>query len=128
MREIVGSKNTIGRTAAVLKSPIRRPLPLPFSRSMACSSWDILYYCHFSYNKYFFMNYICVSCHRSNKILFCRLIIVNGNFIIKVCIQGFILPLWYSFLIFASLNFLMSFPNFLEYRRVTVTTSMFCLY
>ena len=30
MRELVGSKNTIGRTAAVLKSPIKRPLPLPF--------------------------------------------------------------------------------------------------
>ena len=29
MRELVGGKNTIGRTAAVLKSPIKRPLPLP---------------------------------------------------------------------------------------------------
>jgi len=28
MREIVGGKNTIGRTAAVLKSPIKLPLPL----------------------------------------------------------------------------------------------------
>jgi len=27
MRELVGGKNTIGRTAAVLKSPIKRPLP-----------------------------------------------------------------------------------------------------
>jgi len=30
MREIVGGKNTIGRTAAVLKSPIKRPLPFTF--------------------------------------------------------------------------------------------------
>ena len=29
MRELVGGKNKIGRTAAVLKSPIKRPLPLP---------------------------------------------------------------------------------------------------
>ena len=29
MRELVGGKNTIGRKAAVLKSPIKRPLPLP---------------------------------------------------------------------------------------------------
>jgi len=29
MRELVGGKNTIGRTAALLKSPIKRPLPLP---------------------------------------------------------------------------------------------------
>ena len=28
MRELVGGKNTIGRTPAVLKSPIKRPLPL----------------------------------------------------------------------------------------------------
>jgi len=27
MRELVGGKNTIGRTAAVLKKPIKRPLP-----------------------------------------------------------------------------------------------------
>ena len=27
MRELVEGKNTIGRTAAVLKSPIKRPLP-----------------------------------------------------------------------------------------------------
>jgi len=30
MRELVGGKNTIGRTAAVLKSPIKRPLPFTF--------------------------------------------------------------------------------------------------
>ena len=29
MRELVGGKNTIGRMAAVLKSPIKQPLPLP---------------------------------------------------------------------------------------------------
>jgi len=34
MREIVGGKNTIGRTAAVLKSPIKRPLPLPFTSNL----------------------------------------------------------------------------------------------
>ena len=31
MRELVGAKNTIGRTAAVLKSPVKRPLPLPLA-------------------------------------------------------------------------------------------------
>ena len=30
MREHVGSKNTIGRTATVLKKPIKRPLPFTF--------------------------------------------------------------------------------------------------
>ena len=34
MRELVGGKNTIGRTAAVLKSPIKRPLPLPLPNYM----------------------------------------------------------------------------------------------
>jgi len=37
MRELVGGKNTVGRTAAVLKSPIKWPLPLPF-RSIKGSS------------------------------------------------------------------------------------------
>ena len=31
MRKLAGVKNTIDRTAAVLKSPIKRPLPLPFT-------------------------------------------------------------------------------------------------
>ena len=31
MRKLVGGKNTIGRMAAVLKSPMKRPLPLPYS-------------------------------------------------------------------------------------------------
>ena len=33
MRELVGGKNTIGRMAAVLKSPMKRPLP--FTNMMA---------------------------------------------------------------------------------------------
>ena len=31
MRELVGGKNTLDRMATVLKSHIKRPLPLPFS-------------------------------------------------------------------------------------------------
>ena len=33
MRELVGGKNTIGQMAAVLKSPMKRPLPLSFRRT-----------------------------------------------------------------------------------------------
>ena len=36
MRELVGGKNTIGRIAAVLKGPMKRPLPLPFN---LCNRW-----------------------------------------------------------------------------------------
>ena len=36
MRELVGGKNTIGRTAAMLKSPIKRPLPLPLRLICPC--------------------------------------------------------------------------------------------
>ena len=36
MRELVGGKNTIGRTAAVLKSPIKRPLTYLFYFLCVC--------------------------------------------------------------------------------------------
>ena len=38
MRELVGGKNTIGRTAAVLKSHIKRPLSLPFYKNTQISN------------------------------------------------------------------------------------------
>ena len=31
MRELIGGKNTIGRKAAVLESPVKRPLPFTFN-------------------------------------------------------------------------------------------------
>jgi hypothetical protein len=33
--------------------------------------------------RYLFTDYVCVSCHHANKTRFCRLIVANGNFIIK---------------------------------------------
>ena len=40
MREPVEGKNTIVRTAAVLKSPIKRPLPLPFTSALEGVGWS----------------------------------------------------------------------------------------
>ena len=44
MRELVGGKNTIRRTAAVLKIPIKRPLPFTFTVVYCLSILCILLY------------------------------------------------------------------------------------
>ena len=42
MRELVGVKNTIGRTTAVLKIPIKRPLPFTFNCQCVYIVSDVL--------------------------------------------------------------------------------------